>query len=257
MRAPRHRLLSALRWRADGELYVRNGTSQCGIQCDVHPGGNLDQQPVHDDFGERGLLHCFWHSDDDQRNHGLRGQGRSIGQYELRRGNGDHAVRDSVAYLAVHTDGNGYADNGADVQHILHRKHKRRQRQRRGEFHGERRLHCELDIGAGDHDQRCGHLFGLRHQNHPDSNYSSATSATVSVGVTPATPTINWAQPAAITYGTALSTVQLDATLSVAGSCTYSPAFGAVLAAGTQTLTANCTPTNTVDYKRRRQPRFR
>jgi hypothetical protein len=81
-----------------------------------------------------------------------------------------------------------------------------------------------------------------------DSNYSSATSATVSVSAAQATPTISWATPAAITYGAALSTTQLDATLSVAGGCTYSPVAGTVLPAGTQKLTANCIPTNATDY---------
>jgi len=33
-----------------------------------------------------------------------------------------------------------------------------------------------------------------------------------------ATPTISWATPAAITYGTALSTTQLNASSTVAGS---------------------------------------
>ena len=81
-----------------------------------------------------------------------------------------------------------------------------------------------------------------------DSNYRSATSATVSVNAALAMPTISWSTPTAITYGTALSTTQLDAALSVAGSCTYSPGAGIVLQAGTQKLTANCTPTNTTDY---------
>ena len=52
--------------------------------------------------------------------------------------------------------------------------------------------------------------------------------------VNPASPTINWTPPA-ITYGTALSSTQLDATASfngatVAGTYVYSPASGKVLA---------------------------
>jgi len=62
------------------------------------------------------------------------------------------------------------------------------------------------------------------------------------------TPTVTWATPAAITYGTALSATQLDATASVAGTLTYTPAAGTVLAAGTQTLNVTFTPTDTTDY---------
>jgi hypothetical protein len=62
------------------------------------------------------------------------------------------------------------------------------------------------------------------------------------------TPTITWATPAPITYGTALSSTQLDATASVAGSYVYNPAAGTVLTAGTQTLSVSFTPTDTTDY---------
>jgi hypothetical protein len=82
------------------------------------------------------------------------------------------------------------------------------------------------------------------------STYNNATGE-ASITVTPSgktTPAISWPAPAAITYGTALSTTQLDATASVAGSFTYSPAAGAVLTAGQQTLTATFTPTDTTDY---------
>jgi hypothetical protein len=62
------------------------------------------------------------------------------------------------------------------------------------------------------------------------------------------TPSITWATPAAITYGTALSTTQLDATASVAGTFTYLPVSGAVISAGSQTLSVTFTPTDTTDY---------
>ena len=61
-------------------------------------------------------------------------------------------------------------------------------------------------------------------------------------------PVVTWATPAAITQGTALSATQLDATANVSGSFTYSPALGTVLPAGTSTLTANFTPTDTTTY---------
>jgi len=73
------------------------------------------------------------------------------------------------------------------------------------------------------------------------------TSVDITIpGIT--TPTITWATPSAISYGTAISTTQLNATASVPGSFTYTPASGAVLNAGTQTITASFTPTDAVNY---------
>ena len=64
----------------------------------------------------------------------------------------------------------------------------------------------------------------------------------------PNTPTISWSSPAAISYGAALSSTQLDATASVPGTFAYTPAAGSVLKAGTQTLSAVFTPTDTTTY---------
>ena len=60
-------------------------------------------------------------------------------------------------------------------------------------------------------------------------------------------PSITWPAPAAIAYGTPLSSTQLDATASyngqtVPGTFTYSPDIGAVLNAGTQTLNVQFAP---------------
>src|SRR5439155_2773827 len=64
-----------------------------------------------------------------------------------------------------------------------------------------------------------------------------------------ATTTITWSNPADITYLTALSGTQLNATASVAGSFAYSPAAGIVLNAGNnQTLHVDFTPTDTANY---------
>ena len=63
------------------------------------------------------------------------------------------------------------------------------------------------------------------------------------------TPTIRWTAPAAITYGAALTTAQLNAAANVAGSFVYSPAAGSILTAGSNTLMATFTPSNTKDYK--------
>jgi hypothetical protein len=72
------------------------------------------------------------------------------------------------------------------------------------------------------------------------------------------TPTITWPVPADIVYGTALSSMQLDATasytangntVSVAGTFTYSPPKGTVLSAGyNQRLSVSFTPTDAIDY---------
>ena len=61
--------------------------------------------------------------------------------------------------------------------------------------------------------------------------------------------------PAPITYGTALSSTQLDASAAdsvtgaaVAGTFVYTPAAGTILHAGNQTLSVTFTPTDTTDY---------
>ena len=79
------------------------------------------------------------------------------------------------------------------------------------------------------------------------TDYTSAT-ASVSITVTQATPLITWAPPTAIAYGTHFSATQLDATSSVPGTFTYSPALGTELGVGTQTLSVTFTPTDTTDY---------
>jgi hypothetical protein len=80
------------------------------------------------------------------------------------------------------------------------------------------------------------------------ANYNSVTTTT-NVVVGKVTPTVTWATPSAITYGTTLSATQLNATSSLAaGTIAYSPASGTTPSAGTQTLTATFTPTDTANY---------
>jgi hypothetical protein len=79
------------------------------------------------------------------------------------------------------------------------------------------------------------------------TDYTTAT-ATQIVTVSKAVPVITWPAPAAITYGTALSSAQLNATASVPGTFVYSPAAGTVLKAGTQTLRVTFTPTDRADF---------
>ena len=76
----------------------------------------------------------------------------------------------------------------------------------------------------------------------------TGSSAQSTLVVNQATPAITWTAPAAITYGTSLSSAHLNASTSVAGTFTYTPAAGTVLTAGSQTLTANFSPTDSADY---------
>jgi len=80
-----------------------------------------------------------------------------------------------------------------------------------------------------------------------DSNNNGGSGSTT-YAINKATPTVTWATPAAITYGTALSATQLNATASTPGTFAYTPAAGTVLAAGAHTLSVTFTPTDTSDY---------
>ncbi len=80
-----------------------------------------------------------------------------------------------------------------------------------------------------------------------NTNYTNAVGSR-DFTISPAQPTVTWASPSAINYGTALSTTQLDATANVAGSFAYTPAAGTMLGAGTQTLSVTFTPTDMTDY---------
>lgn len=75
-----------------------------------------------------------------------------------------------------------------------------------------------------------------------------ATSVTQTTTAQKLVSTVTWSTPSPITYGTALSATQLDATANVAGSFAYSPAAGSVPKAGTHTLLVNFTPTLNKDY---------
>ncbi|MGD0680553.1 MAG: AAA family ATPase [Terracidiphilus sp.] len=81
-----------------------------------------------------------------------------------------------------------------------------------------------------------------------DSSDDASAQASVQLTVTKATPIITWPTPYAITYGTALSAAQLNATALIPGTFVYTPAAGNVIAAGSQTLSATFTPTDTADY---------
>ncbi len=82
-----------------------------------------------------------------------------------------------------------------------------------------------------------------------DDAYGSSNASPITQTVDKVTPTVTWTAPAAISYGTALSATQLDATASVPGIFTYTPPTGTVLKAGTnQSLSVLFTPTDSTDY---------
>jgi uncharacterized protein (DUF1800 family) len=77
-----------------------------------------------------------------------------------------------------------------------------------------------------------------------NTQYMPAAPASQSFTVSQGSTTVSWSNPAAITYGTALSATQLDATGSVSGAFVYSPPAGTILGAGSQFLSVQFTPGN-------------
>ena len=79
--------------------------------------------------------------------------------------------------------------------------------------------------------------------------YSQSPVAAAAYTISPpVTPSITWVTPAAITYGTTLSAIQLNASASVPGTYAYSPSAGALLSAGSHTLSVTFTPSDTASY---------
>jgi hypothetical protein len=80
-----------------------------------------------------------------------------------------------------------------------------------------------------------------------DANYQGSTKGTFLINK--GNPVITWANPADITYPTALSGTQLNASADVPGSFAYTPVSGTVLNAGSnQDLRADFTPSDTANY---------
>ena len=79
-----------------------------------------------------------------------------------------------------------------------------------------------------------------------NAQYAPATPVSQTFIVNQAATTVVWSNPAAITYGTALSGTQLDATATPvsAGNYVYTPAAGTVIDGGSQTLSVQFTPSN-------------
>ena len=81
------------------------------------------------------------------------------------------------------------------------------------------------------------------------NNYVSV-STNIFIAVNKATPVLTWTpSPAAyLTYPAPLTSTQLNATSSVAGTFIYNPSAGTILNVGTNTLVATFTPSNTTNY---------
>jgi hypothetical protein len=91
------------------------------------------------------------------------------------------------------------------------------------------------------------HTLSVNFTPADTTNYSTA-SASSTLTVNQAAPVLNWTAPIAISYGTALSAAQLNASASVPGTFSYTPSFGTVLAAGSHTLSVTFNPTDASDY---------
>jgi hypothetical protein len=83
---------------------------------------------------------------------------------------------------------------------------------------------------------------------YSDINYSLSTSNALTVTVQSPFESIGWIPPAAITYPAPLTSTQLDASDSVAGTFIYKPAAGTILLPGAQTLSVTFIPTDTAHY---------
>jgi hypothetical protein len=104
---------------------------------------------------------------------------------------------------------------------------------------GTARWNAPFSVGVGTHQ----YAFRAFFRGDLDYLYSEWVYATLTVTAAPTQ--VTWSTPAPITYGTALSAAQLNATGSVAGTIAYTPPAGTVLGAGPRTLTATLTPSNT------------
>src|SRR5439155_26464861 len=78
--------------------------------------------------------------------------------------------------------------------------------------------------GAGTAPSNAG-VYAVSARYDESANYN-AVSGTATLTILKAAPSITWAVPAPITYGTALNVAQLNASADVPGTFTYSPAAG-------------------------------
>jgi hypothetical protein len=104
-------------------------------------------------------------------------------------------------------------------------------------------LIANMTLGIGSH--RVTATFTPK-----DSNAYTTATKTLNFDVTATNtiPSISWPAPSAITYGTAISDKQLNATSGVAGTFSYSPPVGSILPVGIQTLFVTFKPNDSSKY---------
>ena len=105
----------------------------------------------------------------------------------------------------------------------------------------------EYSPAAGEVLARGSHTLKVTFTPDDTENYTTS-EATVTLTVAKITSVIEWPSPAPITYATLLGATQLCATASVPGTFDYSPALGAVLAAGQHKLSVVFTPRDSQEY---------
>ncbi len=93
------------------------------------------------------------------------------------------------------------------------------------------------------------HTLSVAFTPADSANYTTA-QATATLSVSQSGSQIEWPALEPITYGTQLSATQLCATASALGTLEYSPALGAVLAAGEHRLSAVFTPEDHLGYSK-------
>jgi hypothetical protein len=85
-------------------------------------------------------------------------------------------------------------------------------------------------------------------QQAGNANWAAAPDVTQPLIVDKGTPILTWVNPAPITYGKPLSSIQLKAKANVPGNFVYTPGSGTVLNAGLHILNVIFTPTDAVRY---------
>ena len=95
--------------------------------------------------------------------------------------------------------------------------------------------------------------FGTSVVSISATNAVATATSSLTISIARGTPVITWSTPAALTYGAALGSDQLNATATVGGTAipgifTYSHAHGTVLGVGSTTLSVGFVPTDTTNY---------
>jgi hypothetical protein len=146
----------------------------------------------------------------------------------------------TITVLKASTHDQLVGAGGHHLRHGAERDAAERDRERAGQL----RLHAGRRHGA---ERRARQTLSVTFTPTDAANYTGAT-ATTTITVLKASTTISWSAPADITYGTALSATQLNATANVPGSFVYSPVAGTVLTPGAHTLSVTFTPTDAANY---------